>query len=107
MKALVFHARAYEFQGNGGEMVKGSEVSYMELMEPVNMTNEKGLPPLSVSAVDECLPAILGAQLPAVCEVDIARRPGRRGKPESVMVAFKAGKPWKLEDTLVAPIPTK
>tara|TARA_R110002073_G_C9464495_1_gene578983 strand:- start:2235 stop:2564 length:330 start_codon:yes stop_codon:yes gene_type:complete len=103
MKALVFHARQYSFPSRDtGEIITGNDVAYMEIMEPTDTGDEKGLAPMSVSASEEVISSILASSLPAVCDVDFARRPGRRGKPESVMTVFKAGKPWRLEDTLGA-----
>jgi len=100
MKALVFHARKYEFAGKTGELVKGNSVSLLELYEPFKEDHEKGLPPQTVAASDEAIESILGVQLPIVCDVEWGRRPGPKGKPESYLVNFKPGKPWRLEDTL-------
>lgn len=89
MKALIFHARAWDFVGKDGGQVKGNAVSYLEDMLPASDPNEAGLPPLQVSADDQAFSDVVSSKLPALFDVDIARRPGRKGKPESVLIAAK------------------
>lgn len=104
MKALVFHARGYEFASRTtGELIVGNTVSYLEVMDSFQEEREKGLPPMTVSATDECLANILRSSLPAVCDIELGRRPGAKGKPETVMTAFKPGKAWKIEEILQGP----
>lgn len=108
MKALVLHARKYSFTGRDGKAVEGNSISYLEYFDPYDLDDEKGIPPYTVVAEDSCLGDLLSAPLPAVCDIRVARRPGRGGKPESVITACKMVKSWKLEDTLgVAATATK
>lgn len=89
MKALIFHARAWDFQGKDGGQVIGNSVSYLEDMTPIADPNEAGISPLSVPAEDAALVEVLKAKLPALFDVEIGRRPGRFGKPASVLVQAK------------------
>ena len=100
MNALVFHARHYSFTGKDGQPVVGNTVSYLEEMEPVSTSNESGLAPMTVSATDAALVEILRAKLPAIMNVEIGRRPGMRGRPESVVTAAKLVRPVPLEGLL-------
>ena len=89
MKALVFHARAWDFVGRDGGTVKGNAVSYLEDMQPATDPNEAGLAPMQVEALDQAFADVLSSKLPALFDLDIGRRPGRKGKPESVLVGAK------------------
>lgn len=89
MKALIFHARAYSFTGTDGRLVEGNTVSYIEDMPVSADPNEAGLPPQSVPALDEALADVLKGNLPGLFDIDMGRRPGRRGKPESVLTRAK------------------
>lgn len=89
MKALIFHARIWDFVGRDGGQVKGNSVSYLEDMPPVSDPNEAGLAPMMVEALDQAFADVVSSKLPALFDVEIARRPGRRGKPESVLVGAK------------------
>lgn len=89
MKALIFHARAWDFQGKDGGQVIGNSVSYLEDMMPISEPNESGLSPMSVPAEDAALAEILKAKLPALFDIEIGRRAGRFGKPASVLVQAK------------------
>jgi len=109
MKALVFHARGYEFASRTtGELIVGNSVSYLEVMDAFQEEKEKGLPPMTVKATDGCLENLLRSQLPAICDIELGRRPGAKGKPETVMTSCKPGKAWKIEDILqVSATPAK
>ena len=89
MKALIFHARAWDFVGRDGGAVKGNAVSYLEDMQPATDLNEAGLPPMQVEAIDQAFSDVVSSKLPALFDLDISRRPGRKGKPESVIVGAK------------------
>ncbi len=102
MNALIFYARAYDFVGKDGKQVVGNSVSYLEEMEPMTEPNERGLAPMSVKATDEGIKAILAAKLPARFSVEIGRRAGRDGKPDSFITQAKLLAPVAVE-ALVGP----
>ena len=89
MKALIFHARAWSFPGTDGRQVEGNGVSYLEDMPPAAEPNEVGLAPMQVEALDEAFADVIKGKLPALFDVEIGRRPGRKGKPESVLLRAK------------------
>lgn len=109
MKALIFHARAWSFAGTDGRQVEGNSVSYLEDMLPAAEPNEAGLAPMQVAAFDEAFAHVVSAKLPALFDVDIARRPGRKGKPESVLVGAKFLSSVPIQTLLgtVASLPSK
>jgi hypothetical protein len=89
LKALIFHARAWDFVGRDGGAVKGNSVSYLEDMPPATDSNEVGLPPMQMEAFDQAFSDVVSSKLPALFDLDVVRRPGRKGKPESVIVGAK------------------
>lgn len=89
MKALIFHARAWDFAGKDGGQVIGNSVSYLEDMMPATDPNEAGLAPMSVTAEDAALVEVLKAKLPALFDIEIGRRAGRFGKPASFLTRAK------------------
>ena len=89
MKALVFHARAWNFPGKDGSPVIGNAVSYLEDMLPATDPNEAGLAPMSVTAEDAALAEVLKAKLPALFDIEIGRRAGKLGKPASFLTRAK------------------
>lgn len=106
MKALIFHARAWDFVGRDGGQVQGNFVSYLEDMPPVSDPNEAGLPPMQVEAADQAFADVVSSKLPALFDVDIARRPGRKGKPESVLVSAKFLSSVPVQSLLASPPPS-
>ena len=105
MKALIFHARAWSFAGTDGRQVEGNAVSYLEDMLPAAEPNEAGLAPMQVASVDEAFADVVKGKLPALFDVEIGRRPGRKGKPESVLLRAKFLSAVPIESLLgVAPV---
>lgn len=89
MKALIFHARAWDFPGKDGSQVIGNSVSYLEDMLPATEPNEAGLAPMSLTAEDAALAEVLKAKLPALFDIEIGRRAGKFGKPASFLTRAK------------------
>ena len=100
MKALILYARGNEFTGRDGEVVRMRQVVYVETMEPLKEQREKGVPSFTIRADEAAIDAILAKDLPGVFDIEIGRRPGAKGKPESVIRSAKFEKPWKAESVL-------
>lgn len=108
MKALIFHARAYSFTGRDGSLIEGNTVSYIEDMPVSENPNEAGLPPQTVPALDEALADVLQGKLPGLFDIDMGRRPGPKGKPETILTRAKFLSPVPVANLLggaVAPAP--
>jgi hypothetical protein len=94
MKGLVLAARCYQFTGKDtGELIRGCTVT---IVEPVDegLPDVKGFRPLEYRAdfdVFGTLPA-----LPAVCEVEYSRRPGKGGRPETVLRSVDFVAPFEI-----------
>jgi hypothetical protein len=84
-RVIIFHARSYDFVGQDGRAVAGNNVAYLEEMPPMREATESGLLPMSVTADGPVLEALVKSELPALVDVEFGRRPGRRGRPESVL----------------------
>lgn len=100
MNALVFHARGYNFTGKDGRQVIGNSVSYLEAMDPVRAPDEQGLPPMSIKATDDALGELLKAQLPALFSIEVGRRAGRDGRPDSFITSAKFLRPVPVDGLL-------
>lgn len=100
MKALIFHARAWDFAGKDGGQVVGNSVSYLEDMPPATDPNEVGLAPMSIQAEDSALVDVLKAKLPALFDIEIGRRAGKFGKPASFLTRAKFLQPVPVEALL-------
>lgn len=100
MNVLIFYARAYDFTAKDGKRVTGNVVNYLEEMDSLEAPDERGLMPMDTKAEPEALAGILAAKLPALFDVQIGRRAGRDGKPESIIKTAKLMRPVPVEGLL-------
>lgn len=90
MHVLIFHARAWSYNSaKDGHLVEGNALSYLEDMPPAVEPNEAGLCPMTLSASKEVAGDVIKAKLPAMFDVDMGRRAGRDGKPETFLTRAK------------------
>ena len=85
MQALVLSCRNWEFTDEKtGEVRSGVTLQYLEDGCVENTGNNRGWFPFKLSGPSN-LKSVF-EQVPAVCELDIRRRPGRDGKAQDTLV---------------------
>lgn len=78
MKVLVVSVTLYRFAGEGGEVVEGCRVQYLD--RRANRSTEKGLGVYSITC-----PKAMWDEFPVVpgwYELELGQRPGRHGRPQ-------------------------
>lgn len=85
-KCVVLAARAYDFQDERNQQIKGVSLTY--ITDHYEDTHDRrGSFPMIVSATSEVFHSI--SALPGVYELDFRQRPGRGGKPGLTVVGAK------------------
>lgn len=93
---LILGARRYSFQ-DGDRTVSGMQISYVEPMDAGD-SNRVGNAAMTIDGSPEIWPQL--EKSPGVFDVQLSRRPGRGGKPATVITSAKLVKPVELEKML-------
>jgi len=95
-RILILGARRYSFL-NEGERVEGVKVSYCEACE-IDDDQTIGGPAMSITAGLDIWGLLKG--VPGIFDVKFGRRPGARGKPETIITSATFVKSLDLEKLL-------